>query len=941
MSLLKSVTWLALAACLCLAQDDADIPPKFKTLIDEATYQQLLSQHLNLLRGLPADPNLRLTAIQQMLRRPGIAAAGNAGQPAWTAIGPAPIPNGQVTGSIAVSGRTTSLAIDPTNSNILYLGTAQGGVYRSTNGGTNWTPIFDTASTSAIGALALAPSDHTILYIGTGESNGSGDSYAGVGLYRVNNADTTATLVGPINPVRNYNNGSGNPVSNPAFNGRSISSIIVNPTDPSILYVGTAGGVIGIGGENPFGGTIPPLGMRGLYRLTNSTGPAAGVAVQKVGVITLNSGFDLPNTGNRNVDSLIIDPTNPDIMLVWINGTTTAGDGGLWRTINATAATPTFTQVVVTTNSGARAIFAGYKEGANPLVVYAASGEATNGRLRYSVDAGATWNTLAAGGGFCGGQCFYNIGIDVLPGPTTAQADDIIVLGGNTPGAPTRLFAKSINGGTTFTESSAGLHADTHFIRFDPTNSSVVYHGDDGGIFKSINAGTTWATLSNSQLNSVQFSGLAVHPTDAKWSIGGTQDNGTNMRDAAGNWNRVDFGDGGYALVDRNATDTTNMTLYHTYFNQTNNLMGFGRILSTVCASDGKWAFKGIYGGSVDTTPNCDGSDTFNGIAITDSVLFYAPMELGPGTPNTIYFGAGALYRSTDKGDTMPAVSQRTTSPISSISVSPQDDNYRLFGRADGSLWYTTTGANPLTQLTGIPAKFVGRVKFDPRDKTTAYVALGGYFGGTSTAQSHVWKVTNLNTTPVVAGINTGLPDVPVNAFAVDPANSNALFAGTDIGVFYSADGGANWSPFGTGLPVVTIFGAEIQPTSRILRVATHGRGMWEIALPTAVNVTAQFTVSNFAPSFNRGTSTWTQAVTLTNNGGLVNNAAFVLDSLNAGWTLTNGDGTTAATTPTGSPYKIIGTINAGGTVTFQLTFTRAGTPAFGYTARVLDGTSR
>jgi len=179
--------------------------------------------------------------------------------------------------------------------------------------------------------------------VGTGEANGSADSYAGVGMYRIDNADTAATLVGPINPVRNYLNGSGNPVSNPVFNGRSISSILVHPTDPSIVLVGVAGGVIGIGGDSPFGNTVPPLGMRGLYRLTNATGPAAGVAVQKFAVTLASPGFDLPNTGNRNVDSMVYEPGNPNNLVVWINGTTAAGDGGIYRSTNAQSATPTTT----------------------------------------------------------------------------------------------------------------------------------------------------------------------------------------------------------------------------------------------------------------------------------------------------------------------------------------------------------------------------------------------------------------------------------------------------------------------------------------------------------------------------------------------------------------------------------------------------------------------
>lgn len=895
-------------ATFALAQDNADIAPKFRQGITPEQYHQLRDGYVNLLRGLPADPALRDAAVQTRNRQ--LAAASQAGPlvfnpGSWNSIGPNPIPNGQVSPSQAVGGRVTSFAIDPTNSNKVYLGTAQGGVYRSVDGGTNWTPIFDTGASSAVGAVALAPSNPTILYIGTGEANGSGDSYAGVGMYRVDNCDTTATLVGPINPVRNYNNASSVAVSAPVFQGRSISSIIVHPTDPSIVFAGIAGGVIGIGGDVPFGNTIPPLGMRGLVRLTQSTGPAASVVAQKLAVTSFPGGFDLPNTGNRNVNSMFMDPADPNTLTVWINGSTAAGDGGVFQSTDALSPNPTFTQKLVTATSGARAEFAGYKEGTNPTVIYVATGESTNGRIRRSVDGGATWSAaLAGGGGFCGGQCFYNIGFDVRPGATTATTDDIVLIGGNTPGmlpVGSRLFGKSVNGAATFIESSPGLHADTHFIRMDPNDTNVIWHGNDGGVFKSTDGGTTWLSKNSTQINTVQMSGLAVHPTIEKWAIGGTQDNGTNMRKGDGTWFRVDFGDGGYALIDRNATDETNITLYHTYFNQTNNLIGFGRILSSACASEGNWAFKGRYGGTVDTTPNCDSSDTFNGIALTDAVLFYAPMELGPGNPNTVYFGAGAVYRSTDKGETMPAVSQSSTSAVSTISVSPQDDNYRIFGRVNGTIFYTTTGANPMTALpAGIPAKYVARAKFDPSNKNTAYIALGGYFGGTAASQSHVWKITNLDTTPIITAINSGLPDVPINTFAVDPVEGNNLFAGTDIGVYGSTDGGLTWTPYGTDLPVVAVFGMDIQPTSRTLRIGTHGRGVWKIGLPPLADLTIAKTHTG---SFTQGQVGATYTVTVTNSGASDKPSpalVTVVDTAPSGLTITamSGAGWTCTTPP-------------------------------------------
>ena len=122
----------------------------------------------------------------------------------------------------------------------------------------------------------------------------------------------------------------------------------------------------------------------------------------------------------------------------------------------------------------------------------------------------------------------------------------------------------------------------------------------------------------------------------------------------------------------------------------------------------------------------------------------------------------------------------------------------------------------------------------DPNNKDVAYVAFSFY----APAGQGVWKITNLGAaagsspvSPVWTAAGNGIPSIPINAFAVDPANSNNLFAGTDIGVYYSTDGGLNWAPFGTGLPRVTVFDMKIQDANRSLRVATHGRGMWEISL--------------------------------------------------------------------------------------------------------------
>ncbi|HEX8117203.1 MAG TPA: carboxypeptidase regulatory-like domain-containing protein, partial [Pyrinomonadaceae bacterium] len=130
-----------------------------------------------------------------------------------------------------------------------------------------------------------------------------------------------------------------------------------------------------------------------------------------------------------------------------------------------------------------------------------------------------------------------------------------------------------------------------------------------------------------------------------------------------------------------------------------------------------------------------------------------------------------------------------------------------------------------------IPAKYVSRAVIDPNNQNTAYVTLSGYFGNTTTAR--VYKTTNLSdAAPTWTGLGAGqIPDVPANAFAVDPADSNTLYLGTDIGVYRSVDGGANWAPFSTGLPRVAVFDMAVHNAARKLRIATHGRGMWEISI--------------------------------------------------------------------------------------------------------------
>ncbi|HVF43140.1 MAG TPA: carboxypeptidase regulatory-like domain-containing protein, partial [Pyrinomonadaceae bacterium] len=823
-------------------EDDADVPRFRAGKIDKEDYLSRRQEHVNKLRGVergkPFDPGARGRAIRQLEKQTGRPdkntvtnenfaatnstsndpAAGAASEaaagaqlssaPSWTSVGPAPIPNGQ-TFSVAhaVSGRVTAIAVHPNNSSIAYVGTAQGGVYRTTDGGATWAAIFDNAQTLAVGSIAIAPSQPSTVYVGTGEGNFGCDTFFGVGVYRIDNADTANPLMsGPFNQETGTNAD--------VLTGRSISKVLVHPTDPNTIFIASnSGGIGGIGCD------VHPTqaSARGVYRSTNAA--SANATFQRLNTATANA-------GNRSATDVEFEPGNPNVLWATIVGYSTAGDGGVYRTTNALAATPAFAQVLATgtTSATARTELAINKVGTT-VTAYAAITDG-NGTVKRTTTNGGTWTALTAANGFCGTQCFYDMPVAVDPNNAA-----VLYIGGNADGTSTAILKKSTNatGTPTFTKVQNGLHADSHVIEVDPSNTSNVWFGSDGGVWKSSDAAATWTSLNNTGFNATQFQSIARHPSDANYTIGGTQDNGTERMRADGTWTRTDYGDGGFALIDQNATNTTTVRQYHTYYNQVGagGIVGFATTTSSTAFEN--WSFLG-----------CGG--TANGLSCNDSAVeFYAPIALGPGNPNTLYFGTDRLYRSSNNGTTMTVVSQQFAAgvSVSAIGVSPQTDAVRVVGLSNGKVFRTVTGgaasATMADVTSTIPAKYVSRVVVDPNDQNTAYVTLAGFFGNSATA--HVYKTTNLNAAaPVWAGLGVGtIPDVPVDAFAVDPADSNYLYAGTDIGVYRSTDGGATWEPFSTGLPRVAVFDMAIHNASRTLRIATHGRGMWDISVAAPV----------------------------------------------------------------------------------------------------------
>lgn len=794
--------------------DDPDIPDfvkKAKSQMSKEEYRHRRSEQIDQYRGMVDGDrgeklrirNREISKMEQQideLRAKPDSAQRDSLLAAWVPIGPDPIPNGQTQiVTTPVSGRVTAIDVHPTDPLIAYVGTAQGGLYRTLDGGDTWTQLMQDAQSLAIGAVRIAPSQPETVYVGTGEPNFSTDSYFGVGIYRIDNASTTAVKTGPI--------------GNANFNARSIAEILVHPTDPATIFVASASAcaAINCGAAPP---AVVPAQNRGVWRSSNATSANPTFAQLP---------FPFANQ-NLSVRDIVIDPLNPNLLVAWV----VANGGGVLVSNNAMNADPaTVTMVQRVTASGTATsdvngeLAISHPAGAPQPTIYVATG-ILGGTIRRSDDGGVTFPQIIDNN-FCTPQCFYDIAIEA------DQVDPLRVYIG---GAPTIVFAFSTNGGAAFTESETGLHVDSHVIRVAPSNPNIIYFGSDGGIYRSDTQGLAWIPKNNTGFLATQFMGLDNHPTDPNILIGGTQDNGTNRFTTAGVWTRTDFGDGGYSVIDQSSTDNVLYNQYHTYFNASN-LTGYA--YTNNGAAFENWTFRG-----------CNSPPTVrNNITCTAVINFYAPLERGPGTPNTIYYGSDRLYRSADTGVTHTTESQTFTSPLSAIGISPQNDLVRIIGLNNGGIFGTTTGANPLVDMdptNAVPAAYVTRTVISPNDVNTAYVTLALFNA------PQVYRTNNLSSfaeqgliaptwTPI-SGAASGLPLVPVNAFFVDPA-SNFLYAGTDIGVYVSVNGGSFWAPLGTGMPRIATFDLEDAPGG-ILRAATHGQGIYQTALlaPSAASVT-------------------------------------------------------------------------------------------------------
>ncbi|MEZ4416376.1 MAG: choice-of-anchor D domain-containing protein [Gemmatimonadota bacterium] len=697
----------------------------------------------------------------------------------WAPIGPSPIAQG----GRQDNGLTTAIAIHPNDGSILYQGTAGGGIWRSRDGGSTWTPLFDRQIALGIGepgAIAIDPNDTSILYIGT---SARVTPQAQAGLYKSTDGGASCVRLGSGYPSGNVGN------ANQFFN-QFINVIRVDPANSQVVYLASSSGVF----RSTDGGLNWTLG-------TGSSGDAR---------------------------SLVLDTTSPVAARILYAGVTGGGvirstDGGRnWTRILGATTPAVVTAVGATPGASFSKVIVDLAPPTSPpnaagvQVLYAAlsgrGGAPDPVGLFVSTDQGTTWTQQTATGMPGNTQGGYSFHMAVDPASPGDGVNDTVYVGcvGQ---------ARSTDAGQNFTTLN-GMHADTHAWAFFPQPSptpTTIYCGNDGGVFRSTDGGTTWTPLNSGSLQTALFYNLDIKPdAGASVSLGALQDNGIQTTTGATSpgWNSPQGGDGWDAVFD----GVTAGRAYGT--------SGFWSPApcTRVFRSDddgASWPFAN------EITPWGTTSD---------QGCYLASLAADPSAAGRIYVsGNQNLWQTQDAGANWRNLGAFPGRP----AVAPTNGNNVVV--ASGSQVFLSTNAlaptvgapsgvtfNNITR--NLPARSVQRVAFDPSDPTVIYCVLGGFNGGAG-QRGHVFRTTVSGT--AWQDISPTL-DVPFGGLALDGSDTpTTIYVGTDLGVLRSVDLGTTWTVLDDiHFPRAPVTDLVLSRQGGILRAATYGRGVFEFRRP-------------------------------------------------------------------------------------------------------------
>ncbi len=691
-------------------------------------------------------------------------------QAQWRSIGPA-----------VMGGRIADIAVDPKSPYTYYLALATGGVLKTTNDGTAWTPLFTHEAVASIGTIAISPTDSNTIWVGTGEANGRNSSSWGNGVYKSTDGGSSWTCMG-------------------LKETQEIGRIVIDPKNPNTIYVAAAGALWG------------PNKERGIYQTTDggktwsqslTLGPDIGAIDVTLGAP--GSGIVFAAAYGRRRSAWGFQEFSPaagvykssDNGKTWAKLTNGLPTGSLGRIgLSVSASKPNIVYAVIEDNAG----------GSNSLFDI----HSQQGGVFRSDDSGQTWKRMS--GTAPRGFYFSQIRVD----PT--DPDRVYVLGFN--------LSMSSDGGKTFSDNaSPGVHSDLHALWIDPAHPEHLLLGTDGGLYVSHDQAKTWDFQNNYPMG--EFYEVTVDMQQPYWVYGGLQDNGGWAGPSAlqayrgpsnSNWLSLTGGDGFYALADPTDSNIVYSESQNGGAERQNHKTHARRSLNPT-APEGTPDYRFNW-----NTPLC--LSPFD-----HDVLYMGGSHLFKFTNEGKDWEAISPDLSKQDGTkiTSGGSGAETYGTIVTISPSPLSAGQIWVGTDDGNVQVTQNEGKTWTNVTGnLPEEvhpfWVTRIEASHFNPQRAYVAVDGHrsevfapFLYRTDDNGQSWKS--------VAG---DLPTSgPIQALREDPVNADVLFVGTEFGAYVTLDGGKHWRKLDNGLPTVAVDDLAIQPRDHALVAATHGRSLF------------------------------------------------------------------------------------------------------------------
>jgi photosystem II stability/assembly factor-like uncharacterized protein len=686
-------------------------------------------------------------------------------------------------GPAVTSGRVMTIAVDPSNTAVIYIGAASGGVWKTTNGGASWQPVFDSEGAFSIGWVTVDQKRPNVVWVGTGERNSQRSVAYGDGVYKSEDGGRSWTNVG-------------------LKTSEHIGRIVISPADSDTVYVAAQGPLWAPGGE------------RGLFKTTD--GGKSWTQVLKI-------------SENTGVSDVVVDPRNADVIVAsayqrrrhfftMIDGGPESGihrstDGGkTWKKIAAGLPAEQLGRIGLAISP------------VNPDVLYA-NVEAANakGGIYRSTDNGVTWEKRTD---YSQGSMYYG---DIFADPV--DADRVYI--------PDVILQVSDDGGKTLRSlGQRHMHVDNHIIWVDPRDTRHMLVGNDGGLYRSHDRGANWMFFPNLPL--AQFYDVDVDNAAPFYNVyGGLQDNNSlggpsRTRSQHGilnqDWFVTQGGDGFVSHVDPEDPNVVYAELQHGVITRYDKRTGEQIGIQPQEARGGaaaRWNWD---------TPFIISPHSHTRLYMGAQVL-YRSDDRG----NSWKVVSPDLTRQIDR-NTLPimgkiwgpdAVAKNTSTAfygnISAIAESPKKEGLLYVGTDDGLVQVSEDGGGhwrKIDRLPGVPADaYIARIRASQHDAATVYLAAENHQNGDF--KPYLLKSTDTGRTwQSISG------DLPARgstyAIAEDHVDAGLLFTGTEFAAYWSKDGGQHWNKI-AGLPTIAVREIAVQKRENDLVLGTFGRGVYVV----------------------------------------------------------------------------------------------------------------